>query len=56
MISQESMANDTYQCLIAMSMQLMPVIICTYLFIRMHIIYMSPRLDSYFRFQVIHNI
>lgn len=44
MVSQESMVNNMYQCLIAVSMQHVPVIIFTYLFINMCIISVSPRL------------
>jgi len=44
MISQEFTVNSTYQCLVAMSMQHVPVIIFTYLFINMYVISTSLRL------------
>lgn len=43
MISQESVVNNMYQCVIAMSIHV-PVITFTYLLINMYIISMSVRL------------
>lgn len=51
MISRESVLNNMYQCLIAMGMQHVPVIIFTYLFINMYIISMALRL-----LEVIHTL
>lgn len=47
MVSQESMVNNMYQCLIAVSMQHVPVIIFTYLFINMYIISVTETFKSY---------
>lgn len=44
MVSQESTVNNTYQCLIAMSVQHVLVITFPYLFVNMYIITISLRL------------